>query len=124
MLLYGGLIWDLATPDPPHSGGFPIYIYVSVLVAAVAGVLLGTTLSQRPAMRGRVRTAVTQLLATVVLFTPVMGIYAMFDPDYLTLSIARSWYVAVSVVGVVLVAASHLLDYLLNDALAVRSEPA
>ena len=124
VLLYGGLIWDQATPDPPHSGGLPIYLYASVLVAAVAGVLLGVPLAQRSAMcAGRVQTAVAQLLATVVLFTPVMGIYAAFDPSYLTPSIARGWYVAVSVVGVVLVAASHLLDYLLNDALAVRLEP-
>ena len=123
MLLYGGLIWDQATPDPPHSGGLPIYLYMSVLVAAIAGVLLGATLTQQPAMcEGRVRTAVAQLLATVVLFTPVVGIYAAFDPSYFTPSIAGGWYVAVSVVGV-LVAASHLLDYVLNDALAVRSEP-
>ena len=124
VLLYGGLIWDQATPDPPHSGGLPIYVYVSVFVVAIAGGLLGATLTQRPAMgEGRVRTAVAQLLATVVLFTPVVGIYAVFDPSYLTPSIAGGWYVAVSVVGVVLVAASHLLDYVLNDALAVRSEP-
>ena len=124
VLLYGGLIWDQATPDPPHSGCLPIYFYVSVLVAAVAGGFLGVTLAQRSTMgAGRVRTAVAQLLATVVLFTLVVGIYAAFDPSYLTPSIARGWYAAVSVVGV-LVAASHLLDYVLNDALAVRSEPA
>lgn len=117
VLVYGALLWQYGTPQPPHGGGPPVLLWTSLPTTIVTGVVFGTELARLAAIGGRFRTALLQVLAAVLLFTPVMVTVWLSEPGYLGLRIARNWHGVLLGLSVVMVGCVHLLDYAYSEVL-------
>jgi hypothetical protein len=119
--IYAVVLQQYATIQPEHSGGVPIVLWASLLVIPLAGTLLGSEVSERITSLSRGQMMVAQLIVTLLLFTPLIGLAWLLNIGYFDLTVVRNWYAVLLVVGVVVVSISHLLDYVLNNVLAVQS---
>jgi hypothetical protein len=118
--IYAAVLQQYATIQPEHSGGVPIVLWASLLVVPLAGTLLGSEVSEWITSLSRGQVVVAQLIITVALFTPLIGLAWLLNVGYFDLTVVRNWYGVLLAVGVVVVSVSHLLDHLLNSVLTVQ----
>jgi hypothetical protein len=119
--IYAAVLQQYATIQQEHSGGVPIVLWASLLVVPLTGTLLGSEVSGWITSLSRGQVVVAQLISIVALFTPLIGLAWLLNIGYFDLIVVRNWYAVLLVVSAAVVSISHLLDYVLNNVLAVQS---
>jgi hypothetical protein len=121
--VYGALLLQYATQQPAHSGGPFVLLWISLLTAAVTGVVIGKVVSHRTGTQNQVKIGMLQLIVAVLLFVPVTLIIYSFDTNYVELSVLRSWYGALFGLSGAIIIISNVLSYVLHEVLTTQSEP-
>lgn len=99
--------WFTFQPSRPF-GPIPILIFLSCVLIAVGGLMLGRELGHRTGRTDRVTTAFFQVASLLCFATIGIGTGYLADPDWWDVGLVRVYYFLATAPGVLLVAVTHL----------------